>query len=106
MPARTESIHLCNFHQPGQVMDFPLWWDRRGFFEKYADRQIDLGNPIYVDYAILLTKWEAVAWDKRCNEMYGPRSPAFESKVQEFQSALKETKWVVVVSSEWESGMD
>ena len=61
MPARTQRLYLfpARAGQPGQVMDFTLWWDRSGFFEKYGDRQIDTGHPLFVDYALLLTAGEA-----------------------------------------------
>ena len=68
-------------------MDFPLRWDRRGFFEKYRDREIDLGNPIYVDYALMVTSWEALAWDKQCREQStgGPSSPSTELAMQRLE---------------------
>lgn len=96
--------------QQDRIMDFPLWWDRRGFFDKYGDRQIDTDHPIYVDYAFLLTPEEALAWDKECREKFyaDPNSmkPHIVSAMQRLQSALKRAKWVVVESYEWESGLD
>jgi hypothetical protein len=112
MPARAERIYLfpARDGQPGRVMDFPLWWDRRGFFEKYRDRQIDLGHPLYVDYAYLLTSGEALAWDKECREQFSsdPSSerPHMVSAMQQLESALRESRWVIVESYEWESGLD
>jgi hypothetical protein len=63
MPAYRERVYVCpdQSGQPGWIVEFPEWWDRREFFTKYADRQIDTGNPIYVNYGLLLTQWEA--WD-------------------------------------------
>jgi hypothetical protein len=96
--------------QPDRTMDFPLWWDRRGFFEKYGGRQIDLGHPLYVDYALLLTSWEARAWDERCREKFrtdpSSKRPHMVSAMQRLQSALEKARWVVVESYEWESGLD
>jgi hypothetical protein len=112
MPARAERIYLvpAGDGQPGRVMDFPLWWDRRGFFEKYGDRQIDLGHPLYVDYAYLLTAGDALAWDKECREKFStdPSSerPHMVSAMQQLESALRESRWVIVESYEWESGLD
>lgn len=112
MPARAERLYLfpADADQPGQVMDFPLWWDRRGFFEKYGKRQIDLGHPLYVDYALLLTAGEALAWDKQCREKFysdpSSKRPHMVSQMGRLGSALKDARWVIVESYEWESGMD
>ena len=90
-------------------MEFPLWWDRREFFEKYSDRQFDTGNPIYVDYGLLLTGGEARAWDMRCREHFthDPRSkdPFFIETMQHWESLLAAASWVIVESYEWESGL-
>lgn len=112
MPARAERIYIfpARDGQPGRVMDFPLWWDRRGFFEKYRDREMDLGHPLYVDYAFLLSGGEALVWDKRCREQFSTdpvsKRPHNVSAMQELESALEKAKWVVVESYEWESGLD
>ena len=110
MPARSERIHVYTVDRPGRVIDFPLWWDRREFFVKYGDRQIDRGHPLYVDYAYLLTNGEALAWDKRCREKFEPdpasKRPHMVSAMQQLQSALKEARWLIVESFEWESGLD
>jgi hypothetical protein len=112
MPARAERIFIypAEEGQSGQVMRFPLWWDRRGFFEKYRDREIDTGHPIYVDYALLLTPWEALEWDKRCREEYlsdvADKSLHVLPDMERMESALKKARWVIVESYEWESGMD
>jgi len=112
MPARAERLYLfaAEADQPNQVMDFPVWWDRRGFFDEYRDRKIDTGHPLYVDYALLLTPGEALAWDKRCREKFytdpASKSPHIVSGMQRLQSALKRARWVIVESYEWESGLD
>jgi hypothetical protein len=112
MPARAEKLYLfmADTADPDRVMDFPLWWDRRGFFAKYGDREIDLGNPIYVDYALLLTVYEARAFDKQCREAFStdPASTRqhMVSAMGRLEAALEKATWVVVESYEWESGMD
>jgi hypothetical protein len=111
VPARAERIYLFGeAEQPGQILDFPLWWDRRGFFAKYGQRQIDTGHPVYVDYALLLTPGEALAWDKECRERFqaDPASsrPHIVSAMERLESALKKASWVIVESYEWESGLD
>jgi hypothetical protein len=47
-------------------MEFPFWWNRPEFFKVYGDRQVDTGNPNYVDFGYLLTSGEAIAWDENC----------------------------------------
>ena len=112
MPARSERIYLFPSEdgEPGQVMQFPIWWDRGGFFNKYGQRYIDLGSPFYVTYALLLTQGEAIVWDEQCRERFSqdPRSrePRFASEMQRVESALGKTRWVIVESYEWESGLD
>ena len=91
-------------------MDFPVWWNRRDFFEKYGERRIDTGNLIYVDYALLLTVWEASAWDKHCRESFAQDPRRQQTKIVEMmhqlETRLKSTSWVIVESYEWESGFD
>ena len=112
MPARAERIYIypSEKSRPGQVMRFPVWWDRRGFYEKYGDREIDLGHPIYVDYALLLTPGEALAWDKQSIQEVYPNDrsipPKIMSDMQQLELALKNARWVIVESYEWESGLD
>jgi hypothetical protein len=90
-------------------MEFPLWWDRREFFKKYSARQVDTGNPFYVDYGLLLTGWEAIAWDEHCREQFArdPRSkePFFVESMLRWESLLRAASWVIVESYEWESGL-
>ena len=111
VPAYRQRVYLCPDHsgQPGWIMEFPLWWNRPEFFQKYSDRQFDTGNPIYVDYGLLLTGWEAMAWDKRCRVEFArdPRSKElfFIEAMQRFESLLEAASWVIVESYEWESGL-
>jgi hypothetical protein len=112
MPAYRERIYICPREngQPGWILDFPLWWDRRAFFEKYRDRQIDTGDPFHVDYGLLLTGSEANAWDKRCREAFadGPHGqrPHIIEAMHQLESKIKTASWVIIESSEWESGLD
>lgn len=112
MPAYRHRVYLCPERngQPGWIMDFPLWWDRSEFFKKYGDRRIDTGNPIYVDYGLLLTQGEALAWDKQCREAFTQDPSSRPARIVEamhhWETRLKTTSWVIVESYEWESGMD
>ena len=111
MPARNERLYIfpAEGGQPGQVMPMPVWWERRGLLEKYRQREIDLGHPLYVDYAFLLTPWEAREWDTQCRKQFSsdPRSKKawIVSEMEKVESALKNAKWVIVESYEWESGL-
>ena len=111
MPARNERLYIfpAEEGQPGQVMQSPIWWDR-GLLQKYRERKIDLGHPLYVDYAFLLTPWEAREWDKQCREQFSSDSKSMRPKLalemQRFESVLKNAKWVILESYEWESGLD
>jgi hypothetical protein len=112
MPAYRERIYICPSEngRPGWIKDFPLWWDRKEFYEKYGDRQMDTGNPFSVDYGLLLTAGEARAWDKRCREMFSGSPNSKKVHLVEsmawWQTALKEASWVIVEMYEWESGFD
>lgn len=112
MPAYRERVYLCpgKSGQPAWVGEFPIWWNRREFFEKYGERGIDTGNPIYVDYGLLLTQWEAAAWDKQCRETFArdarSRHAGMREEMQEWETLLKAAHWVIVESYEWESGLD
>jgi hypothetical protein len=112
MPAYRERIYIfpAENGQPAWIMDFPLWWDRGAFFKQFGDRRIDTGNPFYVDYGLLLTGSEAKDWDKRCREAFagGPRNqkPHIVEAMHSLESVLKTASWVIVESSEWESGLD
>lgn len=111
MPARAERVYLCpeTDGEPGWVGKFPRWWDRRGFFERFWERRIDTGDPAYVDYAILLTRWEAQVWDRQCREEFAVRQrdrlPAARA-MEAWDETLKSARWVIVESYEWESGLD
>jgi hypothetical protein len=110
MPAYQETIYICPSEngQPVWILDFPLWWDRGAFFKKYGDRKIDTGNPFYVDYGLLLTGSEANAWDKRCREALasGSQKPHVVEAMGRLEPILRAASWVIVESSEWESGLD
>lgn len=112
MPAYRERIYIypAQNGQPGWIIDFPLWWDRTEFFKKYGDRQIDTGNPVDVNYALLLTGWEAMAWDRHAREQFArdsrARQPFFVEAMQRCETLLKGAGWVIVESYEWESGLD
>jgi hypothetical protein len=91
-------------------MDFPAWWDRSEFFEKYGDRRIDTENPFYVDYGLLLTPGEAMAWDRQCRNAFAQdnrnRPDTIIEAMHLWEERLKTTGWVIVESYEWESGME
>ncbi|MBX7236590.1 MAG: hypothetical protein K1X65_19570 [Caldilineales bacterium] len=118
MPTRSERIYLCprDNGQPGWVMDFPAWWNRSGFFEKYGpfekqgSRWFDTGNPWYVDYALLLTMSEAAAWDKQCRKAFAEDSRNQQAAIAEamrlLAGRLDAAQWVIVESYEWESGLE
>ena len=111
MPARAERIYLFPSEegQPGRIVKFPVWWDRGKFFETFRGREIDTGNPFYVDYAYLLTMGEALAWNRQCRENFSgdlsSRPRNLEVEMQQFEAALKKSRWVIVESYEWESGL-
>ena len=112
MPAYRERVYVCpnQSGQPGWIVEFPVWWNRREFFKKYGERQIDTGNPVYVDYGLLLTQGEAAAWDAQCRAAFAndPRGqqPVVQAAMQQWESMLQTASWVIVESYEWESGLD
>ena len=112
MPAYRQRITLCPEEDgyPVRVFDFPLWWDRSEFFKKFGSRQVDTGNPFYVDYGLLLASSEAHAWDRRCREVFAQSphgdKPHNVAAMARLEAALKIAKWVIVESYEWESGLD
>jgi hypothetical protein len=91
-------------------MDFPAWWNRSAFLQKYADRKMDTGNLMYVDYAMLLTVWEAMVWDKNCLDAITQSKTsvpdAMLEKMKMLEERLNTSIWVIVESYEWESGFD
>jgi len=112
MAAYRERIYICPTEngRPTHILDFPLWWDRSAFFNNFRDRQIDTGNPFYVDYGLLLTGSEAKVWDSRCREALtgspeGQKLYLLEA-MQQLESMLDAASWVIVESYEWESGLD
>lgn len=112
MPARAERVYLYpdDVSRPGKVIPFPIWWDRRAFFETYGSREVDTGNPFYVDCGLLLTPAEAMTWDDRCRESFArdPRAqvPGVAEEMRVLKATLPGTRWVIVESYEWESGLD
>lgn len=112
MPARAERLTICPKQNgaPIAIVKFPSWWERRAFFEQYGARFFDTGNPIYVDYGLLLTGAEASVWDKRQQERAissgRTLSPHSFAEMNRVASLLKTASWVIVESYEWESGQD
>lgn len=111
MPAVGERVYIIP-EQSGQaawIMEFPTWWERREFFETYGSRQIDSGNPVYVDYGLLITGGEARAWDQQCRERFTQdvrsQAPFFVEALEHWKSLLDRASWVVVEMVEWESGL-
>jgi hypothetical protein len=112
VPARSERIFVFPdvSGQPGLIMRFPAWWNRGEFFKLYTHREIDTGNPIDANFALLLTSAEAKIWNKKCVEQYTSSPIDSETKVREdmnkLDAVLKNARWVIVESYEWESGLD
>ena len=112
MPARSERVYLYpdDVRKPGTVVDFPLWWDRRAFFDQYGRREVDLGSPFHVNYGLLLSPVEAMEWDERCRKRFArdPRrhQPAILEEMRVLHDALPRMRWVIVESYEWESGLE
>jgi len=112
MPAYRERVYFCPNEngRPGWIADFPVWWDRGEFFKRFGERRINAGNPVYVDYGLLLTTGEVLAWDRQSREVFAqdPRSqvPAVDEAMQRWETMLKNASWVIVESYEWESGME
>ena len=86
-----------------------MWWDRRRFFERFGERRIDTGHPIYVDDGLLLTQGEALAWDRACRERCRvderSRRAAIRDAMQVWEQKLSGARWVIGESYEWESGL-
>lgn len=112
MPARNERIYLYphDVGQPGQVVPFPLWWDRRAFFDAYGSRGVDLGSPFSVDEGMLLSPVEAMAWDERSRAQFAADArsgvPVVMEEMRILAEMLPKCRWVIVESYEWESGLD
>lgn len=112
MPAVSHRLYIFPDEngQAAWIMPFPLWWERRAFFKKYGERRIDTGDPIYVDYGLLLTGTEARLWDRHSREAFAGDARGRKARVVaamgELETRLHTARWVVVESYEWESGLD
>lgn len=110
MPAYRQRMYICpEIHgQPIQLVPFPLWWDQRAFFERYRSRQIDTGNPLYVDHGLLLAVAEAYAWDAECRASFAqdPRASGQLEEMKRWEALLSGARWIIVESYEWESGLE
>jgi hypothetical protein len=64
---------------------------------KYRQREVDTGSPFYLNSALLLTGWEARAWDKQCRENFsGDRmsgEPYFIAEMSRMESVRSEAGW-------------
>ena len=106
MPAYRERVYICpdQSGKPAWILEFPIWWGRTEFFEKFGDRQIDTGNPIYVNYAMLLTGSEAVAWNNHCRQQFAldarSQEAFFVKAMQRWETLLESASWVIVKSYE------
>jgi hypothetical protein len=95
--------------QPGWLVEFPLWWRREEFFAHYRQRQVDTGNPWYVDYGLLLTPGEVAAWDRAERTLLADPStqhPLVVQAMAEWDRLLAGARWVIFELYEWESGLD
>lgn len=112
MPARSETIQIVpeKSGQPSLILKFPYWWNRAAFFEKFRDRELDLGNPIDFNLAWLLSAAEATLWDEQCKKQFPDSEvdahPNIFSETGQLTDALKQASWVIIESNEWESGLD
>ena len=78
------------------------------FFFRYGDRKLDTGNPMYVNYAYKLSVEEAREFDdisvkKTYPDLRNIR-PLVKINIDSFRAHLKDAKWVIIESYEWESG--
>jgi hypothetical protein len=112
MPARSETIQIVpeKSGQPSLILIFPYWWNRSAFFEKFRDRELDLGNPVDFNLAWLLSAAEATLWDEQCKKQFAnseidPHTNIFREMGQ-LMDALRGASWVIVESREWESGLN
>lgn len=112
MPARSERLYIFPYEdgEPCRSRPFPYWWDRSGFFKKYERREIDCGNPIDANYAWLLSAAEAIAFNNNCVEQFSLNCPStrhtISDDMHQLESELKNARWVIVESYEWESGFE
>ena len=110
VPARAERLYLYpDLHvdrpaETGQILDFPVWWDRRAFFNQFGERSVDCSNPMDDKSAYLLFVDEAVAFDKEClaeRLNVGTVGQHIYDRQAELIAALRRSKWVIVESYEW-----
>ncbi len=111
MPAKAERLYLYpDLHfdrksEPGQIVEFPVWWDRREFFKLFKSREVDCSNPVDQKSAYLLSVDDALAFDKECLGKTTARLGTIPLHIRdgqaEFIEALRQAKWVIVESYEW-----
>ncbi|WP_456388069.1 hypothetical protein [Profundibacter sp.] len=111
MPARAERLYLYpDLHfdrqsESGQILEFPSWWDRKAFFDRFKSREVDCSTPVDEKSAYLVFVDEAFAFDKACLERvaikHGAVPPQMRDRQAEFVEALRRSKWVIVESYEW-----
>ncbi len=111
MPAKAERLYLypdLHFDRqslPGQIIEFPVWWNRREFFKLFKSREVECSNPVDEKSAYLLNVDDAFAFDKTCLEITANRlgsiPPHIRDQQAEFIEALRQSKWVIVESYEW-----
>jgi hypothetical protein len=110
MPARSERIYLFANRKgdPCQVMPFPYWWDRALFMDRYRQREIECSNPFDLNFAWLLDAGQAMAWNDECVRRFAQDARQNEPGTLEDQrrltDALRQCRWLIVESCEWESG--
>ena len=67
---------------------------------------MDCGNPIDDNSAYLMSVDEALAFDQECLERtaaeLGAIPPHIRERQAEFIDALRQSKWVIVESYEWD----
>lgn len=111
MPARRDNVCIlpAKSGQPCLIRDFPSWWDRAAFIGEFRARELDLGNPIDWNLAWLLSAAEAVLWDERCRKGFPKAAPGappgLDEEMRSLAEALRQARWIVVESNEWESGL-
>jgi hypothetical protein len=112
MPARAERIFIFpdKSGDPGRIINFPHWWDRSAFMERYRTREIDTGNPIDANFVYVLSAAEAILWNEQCagrhsGDLHGGM-PDVASAARELEFLLRNASWIIVESYEWESGLD
>ncbi len=112
MPARSEQLFIFprGNGQAARILKFPVWWDRKEFFKTYSHREIDLRNPVDANFVWVLTSEEANTWNNQCAERFSDSLVSGETGVaeerHELETALRDARWVIVESYEWESGLD